>query len=124
MAMSELETLAFGASGMMGESGDTLSANHRHVSGGHTVTCALLADVVTCRTSAPSVKHMVRANVPSDGPVGMALDEVVSAAIAVECLRKCALFCLARFAFDFRPTEGKASGTRRTRRTLTGEIQP
>ena len=112
MAMSELETLAFGASGMMGESGDTLSANHRHVSGGHTVTCALLADVVTCRTSAPSVKHMVRANVPSGGPVGAAFDVAITVAIAAEYLRTCAPLCFACFAFDFRPTEGKASGTR------------
>jgi hypothetical protein len=122
--MRGLETVDPGASGMMHESGDTLAAHHGHASGGHMVKRPLLLGVVTCRTSAPSVKHMVRANVPSGGPVGMALDEVVSAAIAVECLRECTLCCLAWLAFDFRPTEGKASGTRRTRRTLTGEKQP
>ena len=95
MAMNELETLDTGASGMIRRGDDGLSANNEHASGGHMVKCALLAEVVTCRTSAPSVKHMVRAHVPIGGPVVMVLDGSLSAAIAAECLRKCDLFCFA-----------------------------
>ena len=72
MATTEQKTLAFGASGMMRESGDTLAANHGHASGGHTVNRSLLLVIVMRRTSAPSVKHTVRANVPHGGPVGVA----------------------------------------------------
>ena len=122
--MRGLETVDPGASGMIRESGGTLAANHGHASGGHTVNRSLLLGIVMRRTSAPSVKHTVRANVPSGGPVGMAFDKAMCAGIPTEYLRTCAPFCLAWFAFDFRPTEGKASGTRRTRRTLTGEKQP
>ena len=91
--MNELETVDTGASGTIRRGDDGLSANNEHASGGHMVKCALLADVVTCRTSAPSVKHMVRAHVPIGSPVVMVLDGSLSAAIAAECLRKCELFC-------------------------------
>ena len=67
---------------------------------------------------------MVRANVPGDGPVGAVLDKTISVAMVTEYLRTFALLCVAWFAFDFRPTEGNASGTRRTQRTFIEETQP
>ena len=89
MPTSEQKTYALGASGMMSTGEDALFADNDQASGGHMVKCALLAGVVTCRTSAPSVKHMVRPNVPSGDPAVMVLDGSLSAAIAAEHLRKC-----------------------------------
>ena len=91
--MGELKTVDTGASGTTRESDGTLFADNDHASGGHMVKCALLAGVVTCRTSAPSVKHIVRAHVPSNGPVGVAFDKAMSVAIAADYLRCCALLC-------------------------------
>ena len=109
---------------MMSAGEDASLADCDHTSGGHTVTCSLLLGMVMRRTSAPSVRHMVRANVPSGGPVEVVLEGAMFTAPAADYLRKCALLCVAWFAFDFRRTEGNASGTRRTRRTCIEETQP
>ena len=123
--MSEQKTVAFGAIGMMHDFDHAMPRPRTvNTSGSQMVRRVLLVGMVTCRTSSPSVKHMVKANVPGGGPVGMALDKAMSVAIATEYLRTCAAFYFAWRVFDFRPTEGNASGMRRTQRTLSGEKQP
>ena len=123
--MSEQKTLAFGAIGMMHDFDHAMPRPRSvNTSGSHMVRRVLLVGMVTCRTSSPSVKYRVRANVPGGGPVGTALDKPMPVAIATEYLRPCAPFCFAWFAFDFRPAEGNASGMRRTQRTSSGEKHP
>lgn len=93
--MTEQKTSAPWAFGMTREFDDATLAKDEHPSDGHMVRCALLGGVVTCRTLAPSVKHMVRANTPAEGPAGRALDKSISVAIDSEYLHMCALFCVA-----------------------------
>ena len=73
---------------------DASLADSDHTSGGHTVTCSLLLGMVMRRTLAPSVRHMVRATVPSGGPVEVVLEGAMFSAPAADYLRKCAPFCL------------------------------
>ena len=84
MAVSELEMVGAAASGMMRGNGNRLPADNEHVSGGHLVRRPLLLGVVPRRTSAPSVRHVVKASVPASGPVGMVLDKAMFVAIAAE----------------------------------------